>query len=219
MENVFIRRFAELTDAAGALFANRKKAYNRLHDEERERIDSNGFLKWKVSAKSLLDRTCGPDSQHARHFQETENGFYATEIQILEKMRAVFAAAREDFEGGYLLSMRTLVQAEVFDSELDQARELLTSGYAAPAAVVAGTVLETCLRDLCSKNHCSHGKLDKMNADLAKAGAYNSIMQKRITHIAAIRNSAAHGNKAEFKAEDVGPMIDEIERFLGHYLT
>jgi hypothetical protein len=52
------------------------------------------------------------------------------------------------------------------------------------AAVIAGTVLETALRQLC---------LDRMNADLAKAGVYNSLMQKRITALAAIRNRAAHG--------------------------
>jgi hypothetical protein len=65
------------------------------------------------------------------------------------------------------------------------------------AAVIAGTVLETALRQLC---------LDRMNADLAKAGVYNSLMQKRITALAAIRNRAAHGKPNEFTRDDVSAM-------------
>jgi hypothetical protein len=60
------------------------------------------------------------------------------------------------------------------------------------AAVIAGTVLETARRQLCKDHHQQLGSLGRMNADLAKAGVYNSLMQKRITALAAIRNSAAH---------------------------
>lgn len=79
--------------------------------------------------------------------------------------------------------------------------------------------METCLRNLCDRNNIPDAKLDKMNADLTKAGVYNTIMQKRITHLAAIRNSAAHGKTAEFSPEDVSAMIDEIERFLAQHLN
>jgi hypothetical protein len=134
-------------------------------------------------------------------------------------MWAVFEAAKEDFDGGYLSSVRSLVQAEVFGSELEQASELLRSGYASPAAVVAGAVLETGIRELCDRNGIPHGKLDKMNADLTKAGVYNGIVAKRITHLAAVRNSAAHGNKLEFEQYDVASMIDEVEHFISKHLS
>jgi hypothetical protein len=133
-------------------------------------------------------------------------------------MRAVFLAAKEDFEGGYLNSLRNLVQAEVFTSELEQAEELLKSGYATAAAVIAGVVLETTLRDLCTARGIPHGKLDKMNADLAKDGAYNTTQQKRITALAGIRNSAAHGKPEEFTPADVKGMIEDVERFLAAHL-
>lgn len=57
-----------------------------------------------------------------------------------------------------------------------------------------------------------------MNADLTKAGVYNGLMQKRITHLSAVRNSAAHGNKEEFDTYDVGAMIEEVERFVSQHL-
>ena len=80
--------------------------------------------------------------------------------------------------------------------------------------MIAGVVLETTVRNLCTDRGIDHGKLDKMNADLAKAGAYNSLQQKRITAIAGIRNAAAHGDVEKFNPEDVKGMIDDVERFL-----
>lgn len=137
---------------------------------------------------------------------------------LLERMGTVFLAAKEDFEGGYLSSVRSLVQAEVFDSELDQASELLSSGYKTASAVIAGTVIETTLRELCDRNGATPGALGQMNADLAKKGIYNANMAKRITAMAGIRNSAAHGKPDEFTNGDVKSMIDEIGRFLSQHL-
>lgn len=38
--------------------------------------------------------------------------------QLDAKVRAVFNAARDDYEGGYLTSFKSLVQADVFDNGL-----------------------------------------------------------------------------------------------------
>ena len=69
-----------------------------------------------------------------------------------ETLKVVFLAAKEDYEGGYLRSILSLVHAELFDDELEQARELLASGYTVAAAIVARVVLETTLRTLCVNN-------------------------------------------------------------------
>ncbi len=218
-DNLLKRRFQELTDQAQKLEASKRIEYDSYDHRNVERIDSNALLNWKTKAKSLLIKVCGEDSQHFKQFEESESSTFSTSLDNLRRMMAVFAAAREDFEGGYLTSSYDLVRADVFESELEQASELLKSEYALAAAVIAGVVLETTIRELCTRNQIPHGKLDRMNADLAKAGVYNSIMQKRITHLAAVRNSAAHGNETEFKTYDVKAMIDEIEQFLATHLT
>jgi hypothetical protein len=136
-----------------------------------------------------------------------------------KRTRTIFLAAQEDFEGGYLTSLRVLVQAEVFDSELEQASELLRAGYKAAGAVIAGVVLETTLRDLCNKYNIPPGKLDKMNTDLAKAGEYNLLVQKQITALAQIRNDAAHGNNDKFNDKDVSSMIEDVRRFVTEHIS
>ena len=57
-----------------------------------------------------------------------------------------------------------------------------------------------------------------MNEDLVKAAVYNPNKKKRITALAGIRNSAAHGHSEEFEPSDVKAMIEEIERFLSEFL-
>lgn len=219
MDNLLKRRFEELTEQAQSLEDSKRVEYDSYSSTNKTRIDVNQFLNWKVKAKSLLVRACGEDSRHFKEFVDLENGWSSSDFAKLQKLMAVFAAAREDFEGGYLISVHDLVRAEVFGSELQQALELLKNNYAGAAAIIAGTVLETSLRELCDRNQIPYGKLDKMNADLAKSGVYNGIVQKRITHLAAIRNSAAHGNEAEFKSYDVKSMIDEIEQFLANHMS
>lgn len=213
------KRFSELEEQLEAIAASKTSGANPLTGATSTYVDQNALLSWKVKAKTLLTNTCGESSQQLVSFIAAEKApGFATNYEILKQLRAVFLAVKEDFEGGYLNTVRNLVQAEVFGSELEQANELLSAGYASAAAVIAGVVLETTVRNLCTDRGIDHGKLDKMNADLAKAGVYNLIQQKRITAIAGLRNAAAHGNVDEFKPSDVKGMIEDVERFLAAHL-
>jgi hypothetical protein len=207
----FKRRFGELCQQAAVIEASK-----RFENEPYEgyRINENELINWKVKVRHLLSSVCGSDSQHFKEFVESEQAsMYVTNHEIFLTLRAVLEAAKEDYEGGYL-NLKLLVQAEVFDSELEQAGELLASQYVVAAAAIAGVVLETGLREMCADNAIQVGKLDKMNADLAKAGVYNRLVQKQITALADIRNSAAHGHSDQFSKDDVANMIRDVQRIL-----
>src|SRR5690606_16473509 len=191
MTKLFEKRFSELESQVISIEATKQRRHSE-YSGSYDHVDDNLILNWQVKVKNLLSNLCGEDSQHFTAFIESGKATsFSSNYTILQQMKAVFMAAKEDFEGGYLNSVRNLVQAEVFDNELDQAKELLSSGYAAAAAVIAGVVLETTLRNMCRDNGIPLGKLDKMNADLTKQGVYNSLTQKRITALAGVRNSAA----------------------------
>lgn len=210
-------RFSELEQQANEIEST--KRYERSDWGSGERIDSNLLLNWRVKARHLLVVACGIKSEHYKQFVETEVPQpYRTSYEEFRSLLSIFSAAAEDFRGGYIISVKSLVQAELFSDELDQASALLGAGYIMAAAVIAGTVLETSLRQICIKNGLAVGKMDKMNADLAKAGVYNLLVQKRITAIADIRNNAAHGNSDQFQRADVVDMISYIESFLSERL-
>lgn len=219
MADLYKKRFAELQQQMEELFASKKPIYCSLLGNNEINIDCNALLEWTVKARSLLSKACGPESEHYKEFSKNDStGIYDTYLSTLESLRAIFLAAKEDYEGGYLRTTRSLIQVEVFDSELEQAKELLQAGYKSPAAITAGVVLETSLRELCDQEGLPHGKLDKMNSDLAKIGKYNKLQQKRITALADIRNSAAHGKPQEFTDQDVVEMIRDTERFVAEHL-
>jgi len=212
------RRFGELIEQileVEATKTHKSGQYIVAHD----RVDTGLFLGWKVKCKNLLSSACGSESEHYRQFIQTEKPrSHRDSWQELQQLKSIILAAQEDYDGGYLDTVRALVQAELFSDELDQARELLNASYPTPAAVVAGTVLETKLREMCLKLNLPTGKLDKMNADLAKAGEYTLLVQKRITAIADVRNNAAHGHPTKFTTDDVKDMIEYIERFLADHV-
>ena len=219
MNKVIARQFEELEEQASQVEASKRVQDNGIFCGG-EYVDKDLLLKWKVKVRSLLSKLCGEDSQYFKQFEEEEQSGIVgtTNFEIFKRLKSIFSAAKEDFRCGYLSSVKALVQAEVFDSELEQANELMSSGYCTAAAVIAGVVLETALRDLCDRNGIPHGKLDKMNADLAKASVYNILNQKKITALAAIRNSAAHGKLNQFTNQDVDNMIKDVNRFLSDYL-
>lgn len=215
MTEQFEKRFAELEKQLIQLLNATTMRGDPRREGQTEYLAPDLILNWSVKVKALLEKVCGKESSYLQRFTEAdEKQMFDIGIARFERMRAVFLAAKEDFEGGYLNSLRNLVQADVFTSELEQAGELLNAGYTSAAAVIAGVVLETTIRNLCTDRGIAHGPLDRMNADLAKASTYNSIQQKRITAMAGIRNSAAHGKTAEFSPGDVKGMIDDVERFL-----
>jgi hypothetical protein len=185
-------------------------------------VDNELHVGWRVKVRNLLSQACGRESEHYRQFVQIEEERipFFTNHDRMKLLRAVFLAAKEDYEGGYLRSIRSLVHAELFDDELEQARELLASGYTV-AAAIARVVLETTLRTLCVDNGIpvktpdgKSVKLDRMNADLAKAGAYNTMVQKQILWLEDIGNKAAHGDIAGFKDADASDMIAQTERFV-----
>ena len=216
-KSILFRHFDELAHQLDVLASTKK--YHQGELVPGDYIDQPLFIKWKIKARNLLSNSCGESSSHFQDFVKLENGkSWRTNHDTMILLKAVFEAAREDFEGGYCKTLRTLIQSEVFDSELEQARELFNAGYLPAAAVIAGVVLETTLRQLCDNHQIAHSKLEKMNADLVKVGQYTLLKQKQVTAWADIRNNAAHGHVDKFNRNDVDDMIAKVEIFVSEYL-
>ena len=178
-------------------------------------IDTAAAAQWFASALALIVRLFGDDSHYERELQKYNKGF--PQHGEFSSAMGVFRAVKEDYSSGLLVELRKVVEAEVFDDFLEQAQELLEKGYAGAAAVLGGSVLEDGLRTLCVREGIALGskpKMDRMNNDLAKAGVYDRLTQKRITHLAGIRNDAAHGKWDEFCKDDVTEMLRWIRDFL-----
>jgi hypothetical protein len=144
----------------------------------------------------------------------------AKNMAILTDLHGVLKALRADYAADRLQSFQELIHADLFSDFLEMAEYFLEEGYKDPAAVMAGGVLEEHLRKLCGRHGVTlpaKPKLDTMNADLAKAGAYNKNEQKQVTAWAGIRNDAAHGNYGNYSENQVELMVAGIRDFLSRH--
>jgi hypothetical protein len=143
---------------------------------------------------------------------------YDTEVGL-----GILRGFRQDVANGSLRRIEDLVSASVFSGLLAQAQYLLEQGYNAPAAGLAGAVLERELRALCERRGFtvrSGDGLSALNQKLVSAvpPAYNSIKAKKIEVWTKIRNDADHGHFESLNEQDVRDMIAGVENLLGDLL-
>lgn len=220
------QRLTQLISQAEQILSQAKQNSNGGLYLDQNSVDL--YTQWLVSSKSLLRLICADNK--AIHYElfcsdEKQTHSFEGKPTILRRLNSVLKATLDDVNTGLLISFKTIIQSEVFDSELDQAKHFLDSGYLVAAAVTAGVVLETSIKELCKNNgidiylpeSTKPKKLDVLNATLKNAEVYNILQQKKITALADVRNNAAHGNVDQFSKEDVIDMIRDIERFLLTY--
>ena len=123
---------------------------------------------------------------------------------------SIVKSIRERFRSS-LFDIRQLTQADLFDSELDAAKELAKNRFTRAAGAVAGVVLERHLKEVCSNHGVTIRKKDPQISDLndvLKGANIIEIPQWRsIQHLGDLRNLCAHDKKSE-------PTADQIEDLL-----
>jgi hypothetical protein len=170
-------------------------------------ISTEEFAELRAAGLSFLESIFGPQHSYYKEFDRqvavswTSNGRHALGI-----LRAV----QQQIKNGWIETTRGLVTAEVFADFLEMADHFLDQGYKDPAAVMAGSVLEEHLRQLCvaaslpiEDSQGKPRKADILNADLAKANKYSIADQKQVTAWLDLRNKAAHGKYTEYVNQQV----------------
>jgi len=133
---------------------------------------------------------------------------FQMQLQILQSVESRFEST--------LFDIKQLVLADLFDSELDTARELQKSGFFRPAGVVAGVVLEAHLSQACTNHGIPMRKKNPAIADyndLLKSNNVIDVPQWRfIQRLGDLRNLCGHKKEREPTKEDVSELIEGVER-------
>lgn len=183
---------------------------------------ADDYIRFRTEALNLIRRTCGENSDHYRTLlQIAESKESANNSYYMWACLGAVEAARNDFARGLLFDIRSLVSAEVIGDFLEQAEYLCEEGYHHSSVSLAGAVLEDVLRRLCEARGIlvpDRTKVDRLNAELAKAGVYEKLVQKRITAIADLRNNADHGHFDKVPLEEARDMVKWVRRFVTEML-
>ncbi len=134
---------------------------------------------------------------------------------LFENQLGIVKAAERRFESS-LFDIKQLVQADLFNSELDAARELNKKGFTRGAGAVAGVVLEEHLAQVCENHKIKTDKEKPTINDLSQLLKDNNVIEipdwRFIQHLADLRNLCDHKKKEEPTKEDIKELIDGVEK-------
>jgi hypothetical protein len=160
----------------------------RIEDYLQGLTVTHGFQKEKI---------VGPDAA-IPHFRQ--------QLAILKSVKARFQSS--------LFEIRQLVQADLFDSELDAAKELAKNKYTRAAGALAGVVLERHLIQVCGNHKIKVTKkvpgIGDLNNLLKESGVIEVPQWRFIQHLADIRNLCDHSKETEPTREQVDDLITGV---------
>jgi hypothetical protein len=142
---------------------------------------------------------------------------HSAAIPHLQQQIAILMAARKRFESS-LFEIRQLVQADLFDSEIESARHLLKNKFFRAAGAIAGVVLEKHLRQVCDDHGVKIAKknpgINDLNQFLKDSGTIDVPQWRNITMLGDIRNLCDHNKQKEPTEQQVTDLIDGTDKVL-----
>lgn len=204
----FVERFSELQDMFSAIrFELSGYGYN---------YDPSGvWRKWATSAANLLRAACGETSSHYANFTKVYLAAEGKEGELKE-LYAVFLAAKEDYEGGFVFDVELRVSGEVFGDFVGLARHSLMEGHKDVAAVLASAALEDALKRFAMVRGLDVEGKDMQNVinALKGAGLVAGAQKTLLDAMPKLRNAALHANWDKLGEAEVGSILGFVEHFL-----
>lgn len=135
---------------------------------------------------------------------------FQTQLEILKSIEKRFESS--------LFDIRHLVQADIFDNELDAAEELLKKGFARATGAVAGVVLEGHLETVCENHNVKISKtkptISDYNDALKNSDVIDTATWRRIQFLGDIRNNCDHKKKDDPRKEEIEDLIDGVKKIM-----
>jgi hypothetical protein len=171
--------------------------------KSRKRIDyenyciEDGLQKLHITSGVLKEKVVGPDAA-VPHLQQ--------QIAILKSVKSRFVSS--------LFDIHQLVQADLFNSELDAAKELAHKKFTRAAGALAGVVLERHLHQVCNNHEIIISKKSPCISDYNEALKNNGVTDipqwRFIQHLSDIRNLCDHDKHTEPTIEQVEDLIQGV---------
>ena len=157
------------------------------------------YLQGLVVKTGLGDIKVGPNAAIAQFEQQ---------LGILKSVERRFVSK--------LFDIRQLVQADLFDSELEVAKELNKKGFVRGAGAVAGVVLEKHLNQVCINHKVQLNKknpsISDFNDKLKESEIFETPTWRKIQHLGDLRNLCDHKKKKEPTVEEIDELIDGVDK-------
>lgn len=140
-------------------------------------------------------------------------GPWSASISIGQQL-GMLKACLESFDS-QVYNIQTILQADIFDSEIESAKYLVQKGFLRAAGAICGVVLEKHLAWVCKNHNIDIKKktphISDFN-DALKDNVYDVVEWRRIQHLGDIRNLCDHNKDREPTKMDLEDLISGTER-------
>jgi hypothetical protein len=135
---------------------------------------------------------------------------FSQQLKIIESLKRKFKSS--------LFEIRLILQADLFDNELDAAEELKKKGFLRAAGVLAGVVLESHLKEICNRHKITIRKKNPTISDFNDALKNSNIIETQtwryIQFLSDIRNLCSHDKGREPKESEVEDLISGVRKIV-----
>lgn len=203
-EKNYQRWYSEASSLIKQLMPDRHSEFVHLYhgDNKRKQINSTTYhiQDWLNGIRS------GRNYEQEKYYDD-----FVIMVMRFNTQFEILKAVQSRFESS-LFDIAHLVQADLFDSELDAARELTNSGFLRGAGAIAGVVLERHLAQVCKDHKIStrkqHPTISDFNNLLKTATVLDVPAWRQIQRLGDIRNLCDHNKEREPKKDEVLELID-----------
>lgn len=191
------------------------KALNVVSNLLPDRVN-DFILLYKNEKRKVIDISTYTISDALRTL--TKKGVFspATASFNLLQQRNILQACLEKFDSK-IYDIQTILQADIFDSEIDSAKHLLKNGFIRAAGAICGVILEKHLIKVCINHNVKLTKKDPtisvLNENL-KEVAYDTIEWRRMQRLGDLRNLCDHNKDREPTTEEVEELILGTDRVI-----
>lgn len=138
-------------------------------------------------------------------------------INKFEQQFYIVKSLKSRFESS-LYDIKQLLQADVFDSEIDSARELCKKGFYRAAGAICGVVIEKHLSEVCVHHDIKVTKKNPVINDYNELLKANNVIDvatwRNIQRLADIRNMCDHHKNVDPTKENIEELIEGTDKML-----
>jgi len=138
-------------------------------------------------------------------------------ITKFEQQLAILTSLKSRFDSS-LYEIKELLQSDLFNSELEAAKELQKKGFHRAAGAICGVVIERHLSQVCERRGIKVAKKNPSINDYKSLLQANDVIDvsqmRRIELMADIRNKCDHSKKEEPTDDDISEIISGTNKII-----
>lgn len=210
-ENTYQEWYTESIAILRQLIPDRLNEFISLYQIDPKRKEINSIT---YSVQDWLNgvRAAHNDYSGKKYFDD-----FASIIMKFRTQTQILKSAKKRFESS-LFDIKQIIQADLFDSEIDAAKELNKKGFFRAAGIICGVILEKHLRQVCDNHKITIRKKNPSISDLNDLLKNNSIIEvaiwRFIQHLGDLRNKCGHNKAQDPTKEEVEDLINGTEKII-----